>query len=225
MTLEILSFPIRPDNPSYPGNPATKFEEILSIKRGDLNNTTLLTLYTHNDTHMDAPRHFNNKGVSVDNINPEKFIYRNVRVVDVSPSLGRAIHKRDICDYIKEDTDLLLIYSGVSQYWETAKEKFIAADNQPWISADAAEYLINETNVSGIGVDFMCVDNIKNLVENRTAPIHSLFCGLNSASRTILIYENVNVRPVINEKVQKVYAIPLMLADLDGSPLTVVAEL
>lgn len=225
MALELLSFPIKLDNPSYPGNPVTKFEEVLSMKKGDLNNTSLLSLYTHNDTHMDAPFHFNKNGLSVDKISPERFIFNNVSILDASPRLGKEINKKDIQAYVNKNTDLILIYSGISQYWESNKEKFIHIDNQPWISVDAAEYLVYETNVSGVGVDFMCVDNMRDLIGKSQAPIHALFCGLNSVSKTILIYENVNVHPVINQKVQKVYAIPLMLSGLDGSPLTIVAEL
>ena len=225
MALEILSFPIKTDNPVYPGNPNTGFEEVLSMKKGDFNNTTLLSLYTHNDTHMDAPWHFNKDGVSVDKINPDNFIYKNVSVIDVSPRLGKEINAEDIKKHVQQDTDLVLIYTGISDYWDSAKDKFIDIDNQPWISLDAADYLINETKVSGVGVDFMCVDNIRDLVDESKAPIHALFCGLNNASKTIIIYENVKVKPVVNRKVLKVYAIPLMLSGLDGSPLTIMAEL
>lgn len=196
---------------------------MLSISKGDICNTTRINLFTHNDTHLDAPKHFNSEGAPVDVISPEDFIFTNVTVVDLSPRIGEAIDTRDLKG-IDPKSDLLLIYSGISDYWNSDPDKYVDKELQPWITEDAADYLINETDVKAVAVDFMCVDKIADL-EKGYAPIHKKFCGLNLSKKPVLVYENVNVKDVLNEKIERVFAVPLLLEGMDGSPTTILVEI
>ena len=52
----------------WPGDPAPRFTRVSSIDRGDPCNTTALEMSAHTATHIDAPRHFIDGGLSVDAI-------------------------------------------------------------------------------------------------------------------------------------------------------------
>ena len=44
--------------PAYPGDPVPCKTPFLEIKKGDVCNLTVITMGSHNGTHLDAPKHF-----------------------------------------------------------------------------------------------------------------------------------------------------------------------
>lgn len=220
---KIISYIIKPENPNYPDNSKTEFTSIYKIKNGDLCNTTKIQLYTHNDTHIDAPFHFNMNGTKISEIKSSDFFFNNIVVLDLNNKIGKEISLSDVGDSIKKDTDMLLIYSGISSLWGNSPDKFVMKKNQPWLSKNLAEYLIKNTNIRAIGVDFMCVDNLDNISNNK-GPVHDILLGINELSKFIYIYENVNTKLIVDDKINKIYAFPMLLYGLDGSPVTMVAE-
>jgi kynurenine formamidase len=42
--------------------------------------------------------------------------------------------------------------------------------------------------------------------------------------RPILIYEDVNFAPILNQSIRRIFAFPLRLIGLDASPVNIVAE-
>ena len=50
----------------YPGDPAPKKEMLATIKDGSVCNVTFLTMCAHNGTHIDAPNHFIDDGMTID---------------------------------------------------------------------------------------------------------------------------------------------------------------
>lgn len=52
----------------YPGDPVPEWERILQIKNGDSCNLSYLKMCAHNGTHMDAPRHFLDEGISIEEL-------------------------------------------------------------------------------------------------------------------------------------------------------------
>lgn len=58
--------------PVYPGDPEPRKEPFFQIEKGDDCNLTVLTMGSHNGTHLDAPKHFCQGRGSVDRIPLEK---------------------------------------------------------------------------------------------------------------------------------------------------------
>ncbi|MCU0503532.1 MAG: cyclase family protein, partial [Anaerolineae bacterium] len=59
----LLSYPLSAASPVWPGNPpSARTEPFSSIAGGGNSNTTLLHLFSHSGTHLDAPKHFNDAG-------------------------------------------------------------------------------------------------------------------------------------------------------------------
>ena len=52
--------------PVYPGDPATRFERVSSISKGDECNLTALSACLHTGTHIDAPAHYIDGAATID---------------------------------------------------------------------------------------------------------------------------------------------------------------
>ena len=58
----------------FPGDPAPKNTQLLSIKNGDVCNLTQLSMCAHNGTHVDAPFHFLTDGKTIDQMEIVPFV-------------------------------------------------------------------------------------------------------------------------------------------------------
>ena len=58
----------------YPGDPAPKRENLISISNGEAYNLTAFSMCAHNGTHVDAPYHFYDDGKTIDQIGLDSFI-------------------------------------------------------------------------------------------------------------------------------------------------------
>ncbi|MBE5768628.1 MAG: cyclase [Clostridiales bacterium] len=58
----------------YPGDPAPQALPLARMKDGALCNVTALSMCAHNGTHVDAPRHFIDDGLAVDQVPLEHFV-------------------------------------------------------------------------------------------------------------------------------------------------------
>ncbi|MBR6563781.1 MAG: cyclase family protein [Clostridia bacterium] len=58
----------------FPGDPTPKNETLCSMDSGDAYNLTAFSMCAHNGTHIDAPRHFIDRGAAVDDLPLECFV-------------------------------------------------------------------------------------------------------------------------------------------------------
>lgn len=58
----------------FPGDPAPKNTQLLSVTKGDVCNLTQLSMCAHNGTHVDAPFHFLNEGKTIDQLGLVPFV-------------------------------------------------------------------------------------------------------------------------------------------------------
>jgi kynurenine formamidase len=127
----------------------------------------------HGGTHMDAPAHFARGGATADQVAPAAGIGPLVKV-DVSAAAA------DMPDYRLSRADLeawerahgripkgaiVVMYSGwgarwpdAARYLGTDKPGDIAHLHFPGFSQDAAEFLVRERDINGIGVDTASMD-------------------------------------------------------------------
>lgn len=124
----------------------------------------------HNGTHLDAPIHFKDSLASVDEI-AAKDLFAPVAVVDVSTKCSDdpdyRLTVKDIEDWEMRNGGLpngvvVLMYTGWSKKWDDTK----AYRNQdeegkmhfPGFSVEVNEFLVNERNIKGIGIDNLSID-------------------------------------------------------------------
>ena len=58
----------------FPGDPSPSKETMMSISAGEICNLTAFRMCAHNGTHVDAPYHFIDEGITIDKVDLEKFI-------------------------------------------------------------------------------------------------------------------------------------------------------
>lgn len=220
-----LSYPICEEAPIYYANPVkTKFIPSLRIANGDPCNTTELHLFTHNGTHMDAPWHFNPEGKHVDELDVEEWVFNKPKIIDVSNRPNPDIDRSDIEPFFSknDDSDLLLVFSGLSRMRESNTRDYTS--NFPGFTISAAKFIIEETKLRGIALDFLSVDSTENMNAGNF-PVHHIIFGRSGVSkRSVIIIEDANIAPILGRKVKRVFAVPLPLKGLDGSPVNMFAE-
>ena len=68
MAIYDISVPIREKMPTWPTDPGVKIQLAMSMGRGDPVNVSSLAMGAHTGTHIDAPRHFEPDGYTIDKI-------------------------------------------------------------------------------------------------------------------------------------------------------------
>jgi kynurenine formamidase len=208
-----LTHPISEDTPIYPGDPQTYFEASSTIEK-DNYNVTRIIMGSHSSTHVDAQKHFMRQGNSIDIEPPSKFIGETV-VVDLSEkcNIGEGITCSDLEAYSKgiKDNDILLIYTGTSEYW--MKDQNIKYDFT-YIEPSAAQWRVNH-HVKCIGIDTFSVEKYG----SKEGLSHKI---LLSGSVGIIENLNSNVKNLTGKRVFLV-CMPLLLEGVDGSPARTIA--
>ena len=204
---------ISKDIPIYPGDPQPDFESSSTIQR-DNYNVTRIILGSHNGTHVDAQSHFLLDGNSIDREPVSKFVGESI-VVDLSKrcKLGdgiASVHLESYSDMIK-DTDILLIYTGSSEYW--MKDKKIKY-NFTYLEPCAAQWIVDH-NIKCVGIDTFSVEKYG----SKQGLSHKILL-----SNSVGIIENLNSN-LKNLSGKRIFLVclPLLLEGVDGSPARTLA--
>jgi arylformamidase len=115
---QILSYPIKKGQPTWPGNPAFSLEPHTSIAGGDTANTCTIHLFNHYGTHLDGPMHFYGKGIPLDQVPFGQFFFHKPLLLDIPKEPGAKLMPEDLIPHREDvkDADLLLIRTGFSKY-------------------------------------------------------------------------------------------------------------
>lgn len=224
-----LSYPVEESSPKWPGNPEEKVVYEQEIQKGAACNASSVFHHMHNGTHVDAPRHFNSIGMTIDQIPTEDIYYTAPFVLELPKGKGEKIQLSELMNREEEirNCDILFFSTGYSELWERSAKEF--ADDFPCFSVEAAEYLrCNFPGLKAIAVDFLSVDSSVT-GEADGFPAHHAFLdtGMGKPYRTLLIYEDVNVKKFRELKntneIQWISAFPVRFKGLEASPVSMVA--
>lgn len=224
-----LGYPIYEGMPVFPGLPEVKVELKEDKEKGDHWNGSVLTTYLHAGTHVDAPfHHFSDESVGIDSIPAENFVYGHPLMLDVPAQkeddlitveqleeYGEALHEADILifnthSYKKRNIDFEDYSNGFST-----------------VSPEAAEYIReNLPKVKAVAIDTLSIENIP-IGKTNNFRTHKAFLDPNKPNDTILIYEDVNLEPIVGETIKKIYCTPLRIVGRDASicnPVAIIEE-
>ena len=152
MTLYDISLTYTEDLPTWPGDPTIRLKQIRSIKDGEMDNVTHLSMCVHSGTHVDAPDHFLGNGKTAEDI-PLELMVGPAAVVEIHAE-GTITAADLISAKIPSGIKRILLKTTNSEYWAAGnmvfQEDFIAPDGE------AAAYLV-ELGVEVIGVDYLSV--------------------------------------------------------------------
>jgi kynurenine formamidase len=202
MKLIDLSYPISDGMFRYPGpyHPDVRVEQTGSYER-DKCEVRKLTLGTHTGTHVDAPRHFDPKGKTIDKI-PLEMLVAEAEVFDVTHRRpGEEIGLCDLEPKRLKEGDIALLRTDWSAYWGGDFYK-----NPPRLAVEAAQALL-EAGAVALGVDFPLDHDVHHAVLGRGR----------------LLIENLVNLDQIPSKRCRLFALPLKVEGADGAPARVVA--
>lgn len=197
-----ISRPLYTGSPHWPGDSATALELTASMAAGAACNVGRLSCSVHNGTHLDAPFHYNPRGLTTDQL--DLSLYAGpARVIDArghatfTPALFHGLTEADLAAVprILFRTDAWSDLTTFPTTWPLLDRALPA-----WLAA---------RGVKLIGLDLPSVDELN----NKDMAIHHLLDAAN-----ILIIESLDLRDV-EAGVYELIALPLKLRGGDGSPI------
>jgi arylformamidase len=173
-----------------------------------------ISMPTHGGTNIDAPRHFMENGMGIDEV-PLSSLVGECVVFDASVEPGGMVELSDLKKYEGEikPGDMILIRTG----W--ADDHFGKADylsEIPGVSEDVAKWLV-ERKVKAVAHD--CFPDVPTfrLVNAPKYPNHTTYL-----SNNVVIIESLVNTKQIRAKRFLLVALPLKLVGSDGSPARVI---
>lgn len=149
MTAHELTHTIRNDMPVYPGTEQPRLTTACTIDQCGYRET-LLHMFSHTGTHMDAPAHMLLDGAPLDSYDADKFTGTAV-VVDCrgEADISLPLLKR----YDLDGVDFVLFCTGWDKKWGTPDYY----EGFPCLTPDAAAYLAT-LSLKGVGEDSISLD-------------------------------------------------------------------
>jgi kynurenine formamidase len=213
MTCSYLSYFINNDTPQYGGAKAIDIQQGSSMSRGDSANSTLIQFPNHVGTHIDFPRHFGDHGKTLNDYEAGFWEFNKPCLIDYNAAEEEVIDQGVEIESIPADTDLLLIRTGFEQF--RGQEKYW--NNNPGLAPQLAEKLRNRCpELKAVGFDFISLSSYQHRPLGRES--HKEFL----LRQDILIIEDMALSH-IRGKIKRVTALPLMIDQVDGGPITVIA--
>lgn len=185
----------------------------------------------HGGTHIDAPIHFAQGRSTVDHIPVERLLGPAV-VVDVRRQCRSnpdyEVTVQDLLDWEANHGpispgELVLIWSGWGERWPDAKRYLGTETPQdsrslhfPGLSAAAAEFLVAQRHVRGVGIDTASIDPGR----SRDFPAHRILNGAD-----LYVLENVAALDRLPPRGANVFALPMKIKGGTGGPVRILALL
>ena len=186
-----ISVGISPDMFIYPGDPKPQIETISSIET-DGAKVSRISFGSHTGTHIDAPSHVFEDGVTVDQIQLDSLIGK--AIVLNSSKNGNAISGNDIETSYRQFVDI----SGINIL-------LFKTGNLAYLDESAAFWIIRN-GFSTVGIDGMSIDNLSLM------SVHKLLLG-----NDVNIVECLDLCAV-DEGVYDFICLPLKIIGCDGAP-------
>lgn len=170
-------------------------------------------------THLDAPLHVINGGRDISALTLEELIAPAV-VIDVSANMHEryCVSVDDILNFEKKYMPItsgtfVIVYTGWSQYW-SSPERYRNALIFPSISQEAAQFLVHERDICGLGIDTLSPDCP---IENEY-PVHNIVLGANK-----YIVENIAHAEQLPPVGCYTFALPMKIQEGTEAPLRMIA--
>ncbi|MEB0003005.1 cyclase family protein [Cryobacterium sp. RTC2.1] len=209
-----LSVPVGAGTQVYPGDPVLEFSVHSTIERDGFNLLNV-SMGSQTGTHVDAPFHFSETGLKIDEIPLERFVGRGV-IVDARAAGPRGRIGWEFIEPVADQVrpgSIILLHTGWSEYYGT--DRYF---ENPFLDADACRRLI------GLGVRTFAIDAI-NIDETPDEthpgegfPVHHLIADVDG-----VIGENLTNIAAIDFTAPVISLLPIAFEAADGAPVRAVA--
>lgn len=208
-----LSHTISEAMPVYPGTEPPSLLPGSSYERDGFRET-VLHMYSHTGTHMDAPNHLFPEGITLDALPVTQFVGQSLVVDCSNAQAGEAItmeYLRPVMEQA-ETAEFLLFHTGWSQHW--GQDAYFG--QYPCLDEAVIRYLIR-TKKKGVGLDTIGLDPIADIGLRR----HRQLLGGNQ----VVIIENLCRLEQVGSEPFLFAALPVKFAQSDGAPVRAIAIL
>jgi arylformamidase len=197
-----ITLTISPDLPTWPGDPGIEIERVEKIEDGSNANVSRLDMGVHTGTHVDAPYHFLQDGVTVDQLNLSLLTGRAyvLHLPDVEVITAAVLEEAQI----PPRTRRVLFKTRNSELW--AEEETDFQTDFVGLSEDGAEYLVRR-GVKLVGMDYLSIAPFK-----KSRPTHERLLEAG-----VVVVEGLNLTEVEQGR-YTIYCLPLKIANSDGAP-------
>ena len=206
-----LTHTIKEGMPVYPGTEPPTLAPASSYER-DGYRETLLTMFSHTGTHVDAPAHIVEGARMLDEFAPEELVGRGVVVDCRHLGEGGVIDMQTLLG--SEDAlrhaDFILFATGWDEKW--GSEEYYRGF--PVVSGEVLEYIIS-ADIKGIGFDTISLDPVSDAALTYH---HRLF-----GQRSIINIENLRGLGELVGRSFTLYCLPMKFEQSDGAPARVFA--
>jgi len=212
MTVLDLTHVISPAMPVYPGTEGPRLSPANTYEKDGFKET-LLSMYSHTGTHMDAPAHLFAHGSTLDALPVSQFVGK-ATVIDCTDlgSGGKITMEHVGKNPWATEAEYLLFRTGWGIYW--GKPEYFG--DYPCVTPEVVDFLI-ATRKKGVGLDTIGLDPIA----AAGLPLHK---QLLTTDKTVII-ENLNNLDRLPRGLFTFCALPLRYECADGSPIRAVAIL
>jgi arylformamidase len=197
-----ITLTISPDLPTWPGDPGIEIKRVEKIEDGSNANVTRLDIGVHTGTHVDAPYHFLQDGVTIDKINLSLLTGRAyvLYLPDVDEITAAVLEEAQI----PPRTRRVLFKTRNSELWAEGETDF--KTDFVGLSEDGAEYLVRR-GVKLVGMDYLSIAPFK-----KSRPTHERLLEAG-----VVVVEGLNLTEVEQGR-YTIYCLPLKIANSDGAP-------
>lgn len=206
MKIYDISLPISPTMPVWPGDPPVQLTQVSSISLGDSANVSRIDMGVHCGTHIDAPKHFIDDGITMDKILLEKLVGK-VLVIEIDHEenvISDVVLKQHPNRLLLEKASKVIFRTKNSILWNESPTAF----RQDYVGINTAGAIY----LSQLGLDLIGIDYLSIAPYEETLQPHQIL--LNSE---IVLLEGLNLSGVPGG-LYDLYCLPLSLPGCEGSP-------
>lgn len=212
-----LSFPLGISDPRPPAIPTPELLPFMSIEN-DGANVHILRTPNHVGTHVDAPRHVIERGLSITDFQPSEFIFTTPVVVDLKLSDGEVVMPKQLAPWenILRDADLALFRFGYESLRWNEPRRF--STRCPGFGNKSARWIRESCpNLRAMGMDVPSLACIADL--NNTMTSHNEL--LRGEGRRFLVIEEMHLDQDLSG-LKEVRVSPWLVWGMDSGPCSVV---
>jgi arylformamidase len=199
-----ISVPLRSEMPLWPGSTGIRISRSMSLEAGDEANVSRLDV--HAGTHVEVPKHFLEKGYTIDQLSLEVLIGR--AYVAYLPELS-TISAGDLDSLLlPPGTERLLLRTRNSKLWAKYPDKFYR--EYVALTQAAARWLVDR-GIRLIGVDYLSVQYY-----DEEPLVHQILL-----KGDVVIIESLNLDNVSPGEYE-LFCLPLNLVGAEAAPARVI---
>ncbi len=203
MKIHDITLTISPSIPVWPGDTNVWLERVEKIENGDMDNLSQIKMGVHTGTHIDAPFHFVQDGIKIDELSLDTLI-GPCQVIEVADEVDLITADVISKANISSNFPRILFKTRNSKHWLGENHGFDR--NFVGISEDGATSLV-KLGMKLVGMDYLSVAPF-----NSSKPVHDILLEAD-----LILLEGADLSN-ITPGIYTLICLPIKLGETEGAP-------